>query len=302
MPNTLIREGYLDSDRVSALSDFDDRVFFRVLLAADDAGRTDGRTDKLRSALFPTRENVRSVDVEKAVSRLMSAGLLDRWEWESKPVIQVMRWQRRSGAQYSKFPGPDGSFRISWVEVETRDGKQAFSASSLSGSATHRKPIDNPLGGVSEKSPDTNTETETILAAHAPRAKRAKNGKVDHPPSPPARKVRAAPTGPAAEFERHFRAKWEERYGKPCAWRRGKDDRHNQWIREHTTSLAEAKAIVDRFMSCDDKFASDARHTLGVLVSQFERHQIPDENDGTFTRVERSDDEILSVLKGGDAA
>jgi hypothetical protein len=35
MPNTLIREGYLDSDRVSALSDFDDRVFFRVLLAAD---------------------------------------------------------------------------------------------------------------------------------------------------------------------------------------------------------------------------------------------------------------------------
>lgn len=161
MPNTLIREGYLDSDRVSALSDFDDRVFFRVLLAADDAGRTDGRVDKLRSALFPTRENVRSVDIEKAVARLISAGLLSRWEWDGKPFIQVMRWQRRSGAQYSKFPGPDGSFRIAWVEIETRDGKQAFSSTSLNGSATHRKPIDNPSEGVVGKSTETETETET---------------------------------------------------------------------------------------------------------------------------------------------
>ena len=162
MPNTLIREGYLDSDRVSALSDFDDRVFFRILLAADDAGRTDGRADRLRSILFPTRDTVRSSDVEKAVGRLCDAGLVTRWTWETKPVVQVMRWQRRSGTLHSKFPGPDGSFKISWATVETKDGKQSFSVTSLSSQNRGvAQPIDNPFGGVSPKPTYTDTDTKT---------------------------------------------------------------------------------------------------------------------------------------------
>lgn len=162
MPNTLIREGYLDSDRVSALSDLEDRVFFRILLAADDAGRTDGRADKLRSSLFPTRDSVRSTTVRDVVARLIAAGLLREWQWDGKPVLQVLRWQRRSGAQYSRFPDWDGQFRIAWMEVETRDGKQSFCSTSLPNpSATHRQPIANSFEGVFEKSPYTETETET---------------------------------------------------------------------------------------------------------------------------------------------
>jgi hypothetical protein len=168
MPNTLIREGYLDSDKVSALSDFDDRVFFRLLLAADDAGRTDGRPDKLRSALFPTRETVRSADIVKALERLLAAGLITRWEWDSKPVIQIMRWQRRSGAQFSKFPDVEGAFKIVWVQVETRDGAQAFSSTSLQkGCARVHEPIGNPFVGVSEKPTETKTKSKTERTPHA---------------------------------------------------------------------------------------------------------------------------------------
>jgi hypothetical protein len=178
MPNTLIREGYLDSDRVSSLCDFDDRVFFRLLLAADDAGRTDGRVDKLRSALFPTREVVRGVDVEKAIDRLVAAGLLIRWEWDGKPVIQVMRWQRRSGAQFSKFPDRFGSFRIAWAAIETRDGNRAFALTSLpEGMRSLCQPIDNPFDGVSQKVTETETDTQTDTQTLSPQTPRKRGAR-----------------------------------------------------------------------------------------------------------------------------
>lgn len=145
MPNTLIRAGYLDSDRISALSDFDDRVFFRLLLIADDAGRTDGRADKLRSALFPTRQNVRVNDIEKSIASIIQASLVTRWEVEGKPVIQILRWQRRSGAQYSKYPDPQGRFHIEWIDRESPDGKISFcSTSILNPSSGVQQPIANP--------------------------------------------------------------------------------------------------------------------------------------------------------------
>jgi hypothetical protein len=162
MPNTLIREGYIDSDRVSGLTDFQDRVFFRMLLIADDAGRTDGRVEKLRSVLFPTRESVRIGDIKNAIEALEQKQLIRSWKWEDKAVIQVCRWQRRSNAQYSRYPDPSGAFEIKWDSRETRDGKVSFCSTSIQmGSLTHQEPIANPSSTTSFTSADTDTDTKT---------------------------------------------------------------------------------------------------------------------------------------------
>ena len=53
MPNRILREGILDSDRVNKLS-WGAEVFYRRLMSVvDDFGRFDARIDLLKSKLYP---------------------------------------------------------------------------------------------------------------------------------------------------------------------------------------------------------------------------------------------------------
>lgn len=154
MPNRLIREGFLDSEAINRLSDSAECLYHRLLLAADDAGRMDGRPDILRARLYPLDSSRRTQDVVRLLRENEKQGLVIAYEWDGKPFLQVSRWQRPGNAQYSRFPWVDGSFRIEWVKRETRDGAKEFCASSLVNpnhipSASHRHPIEGDFRQMS---------------------------------------------------------------------------------------------------------------------------------------------------------
>lgn len=131
MPNRLIREGFLDSEAIHALSDAAECFFHRLMLAADDAGRMDGRVEILRARLFPLDLSRRASDVEKTLSECVKQGLVIPYEWKGQRFLQISKWQRSSPCVTSKFPWSDGSFRITYVKVETRDGEKDFAATSV---------------------------------------------------------------------------------------------------------------------------------------------------------------------------
>lgn len=131
MPNRLIREGFLDSEAIHSLSDAAECFFHRLMLTADDAGRMDGRVEILRARLFPLDISRRASDVEKTLSECVAQGLVIPYERKGQRFLQVAKWQRCSPCVTSKYPWTDGTFRIEYRKVETRDGEKDFVVTSL---------------------------------------------------------------------------------------------------------------------------------------------------------------------------
>lgn len=133
MPNRLIREGFLDSESIAALSESAECFYHRLLLVVDDAGRTDGRPGILRARLYPLGTERGVEDILRLLRECEARGLLLYYTCHDKPYIQLARWQRPGHSVHSKWPWVDGSFRVVWVKRETRDGMKEFVATSLFG-------------------------------------------------------------------------------------------------------------------------------------------------------------------------
>ena len=131
MPNRLVREGFLDSEAIHSLSDAAECFFHRLMLAADDAGRMDGRVEILRARLFPLDLSRRASDVEKTLAECVGNGLVIPYQWKGQRFVQITKWQRCSPCVTSKFPWSDGSYKIVYRKVDTRDGEKDFVATSM---------------------------------------------------------------------------------------------------------------------------------------------------------------------------
>ncbi|SDQ42949.1 hypothetical protein [Pseudoxanthomonas sp. CF125] len=106
MPNRIIRETILTSDKVDEL-DSSAEVFYRRLLSkVDDYGRYDARPSILRSMLFPLRvDRVREADCTRWMAACQKAGLIALYSHAGKPFLECSNteWQKRSP---SKYPPP----------------------------------------------------------------------------------------------------------------------------------------------------------------------------------------------------
>ena len=118
MPNRTIREGFLDSPKVDLLDWFAECVYHRMLLAADHAGRLDGRSSVLKARLFPLKASLRESDIQRAVNQILKAGLAVSWIAPScQPVLQLTNWHRDSRATTSRYPDREGRYDIRYVAL-----------------------------------------------------------------------------------------------------------------------------------------------------------------------------------------
>ena len=110
MPNRIIKESIKLSTEIDALSWFEEVVFYRLIVTADDYGRLDGRVIVLRNELFPTKENITRKSVEEALNKLVSVGLLIPYvDAESNmPYYYLPSWQEHQRVRDSKakYPAP----------------------------------------------------------------------------------------------------------------------------------------------------------------------------------------------------
>lgn len=117
MPNRIIREGILTSDKVDLL-DAAAEVFYRRLMSkVDDHGLFDGRASILRTALYPLRvDKVTEKHIEQWLSACAAAGLILRYRVDNKPYVQMLatRWQTRSDAKYP-LPNDDKAEQLQTV-------------------------------------------------------------------------------------------------------------------------------------------------------------------------------------------
>lgn len=129
MPNRIIKESVKRSPEIDRLSWFEEVVFYRMIVTADDFGRLDGRPVVLKNDLFPTKETVTKKAIEDAVAKLTSVGLLIPYadQVSGMSYIQIRTWDKHQTVRnkYSRYPAPPERLLTDCKQLSA-DCKQLF--------------------------------------------------------------------------------------------------------------------------------------------------------------------------------
>lgn len=128
MPNRILREGILSSERVNAL-DWEAEVFYRRLMSAvDDYGRYTAHPALLRAALYPLKlETVDTERIARLLEAVRAAGLVHIYKVAGKPFLELLDFRQRMRSRESKFPEPPGTCQSDdgqMTVTRTSDGRQ----------------------------------------------------------------------------------------------------------------------------------------------------------------------------------
>lgn len=106
MPNRIIREAILSSEKVALLG-WPEEVFYRRLHSiVDDYGRYEANPQLLRSRCYPLQTDaVRVTDISRWMAACQTAGLILNYAVQGKQYLEVINFgqQQRSA---SKYPSP----------------------------------------------------------------------------------------------------------------------------------------------------------------------------------------------------
>lgn len=108
MPNRIIKESICTSDTIESLTWFEEVLFYRLLVKADDYGRYEGRAAIIKGTCFPLKD-VTVKDIEKALNKLSAVGLVNLYRVHGKPYLQLVTWGKHQQirAKKSKYPQMD---------------------------------------------------------------------------------------------------------------------------------------------------------------------------------------------------
>jgi len=107
MPNRIIREGILSSERVDEIAeDSACEIFYRRLFSVvDDFGRFSGDPRMIRAALYPLRlDSVPACKISEFIAACEAAGLLITYAVEGKPYLELLDFRQRLRRMVSKYP------------------------------------------------------------------------------------------------------------------------------------------------------------------------------------------------------
>lgn len=108
MPNRIIKESIKYSLQIDSLTWFEEVVFYRLLVTADDYGCLNGRVILLKNELFPTKDNITKKSIEIAIEKLIAVGLLCGYMVNGVPYLFFPTWEKhqRIRNKYRKYPEP----------------------------------------------------------------------------------------------------------------------------------------------------------------------------------------------------
>lgn len=109
MPNRIIKESIRKSESIDNLTWFEEVFFYRLITTCDDYGRYDARLKILKAELFPLKDGVTLKQISDALNKLSTVGMVQVYEYDQKPYLQLTAWGRHQQIRNkkSKFPAPD---------------------------------------------------------------------------------------------------------------------------------------------------------------------------------------------------
>lgn len=122
MGNRIIKESICSSDTLDGLSWFEEVFFYRLIVNCDDYGRMDARPAILKARLFPLKD-IRPQQIEQAVDRLASAGIVDRYTANGQSYLQIVTWSKHQTVRNkkSKYPEPEQILQAHESKLQTSE-------------------------------------------------------------------------------------------------------------------------------------------------------------------------------------
>lgn len=107
MPNRILKESICTSETIAELSWFEEVLFYRLIVSADDFGRYDARPAIIKGRLFPL-SGVTVKQISDALNKLASVGIVILYGIDGHGYLQISTWERHQSprAKKSKYPSP----------------------------------------------------------------------------------------------------------------------------------------------------------------------------------------------------
>jgi hypothetical protein len=105
LPDRVIRDELLTSERYWSVSIEAQRLFIHVMLCADDLGRFSGKNYTIRAACFPGQA-IPAEKVEKLLAELQDSDLVRVYQSSGERFLFVPRFRQRLRFKTSRYPSP----------------------------------------------------------------------------------------------------------------------------------------------------------------------------------------------------
>lgn len=165
MPNRIIKESICTSDSLAELSWFEQAVFFRLIVLADDFGIFDARPAIIRGRAFPLH-SVTDKQIIEALSKLETVDMIYLYTVGGKPYLQLKTWgdHQQIRATKSKYPKPEEADLISF---DINCNQMISSDSKCSRNPIQSNPNPNPIREKSRRfTPPSLDEVKAYCLEH----------------------------------------------------------------------------------------------------------------------------------------
>lgn len=104
----MLRDSARTSKKLARVNAEAERLYWRLVMVADDFGRFDADPIVIRAQCFPRHGNaINDTTVKSALLDLVLAGLILEYEVNGDVLGQFAKWDQRVRAEKSRFPGPE---------------------------------------------------------------------------------------------------------------------------------------------------------------------------------------------------
>ena len=141
MPNRMLKESIKLSPEIDQLSWFEEVLFYRMIVTADDYGCLDGRAAVLKNTLFPTKEEVTKKAIEDGIAKLLKVGLVETYAVGERPYIHLLTFEshQRLRNKNRKYPEPPNE------ATRSRKNDLTDNCPSIDGQMTDKCPLELEL-------------------------------------------------------------------------------------------------------------------------------------------------------------
>lgn len=151
MPNRVIRDGLLDSEKILKLSAEEERFYVRLLLIVDDYGRFEARSVYLKSKCFPVNEKIKSEHVKKWLKKLLDEKLILIYSVEGKDYLEIVEFNQRLRQKKEKYPGPELADDSNVLTLDRHTSRTLSESNPIrKETETEKKPKQNPENEIKE--------------------------------------------------------------------------------------------------------------------------------------------------------
>lgn len=164
MPNRIIRDGVLDSEKIDRLNAEEERFFYRLCLVVDDFGKIRANASLIKSKCFPLKDKISADQIEKWLESL-SKELVVIYEVEDKRYLKIIDFKQRLRVMKSECPDPVGQMSDT-CQSNDRQSHALFDSYSNSDSI--------------QKEDEPKTEYENAFEAYLEMRKTIKKPATDH--------------------------------------------------------------------------------------------------------------------------